>query len=60
MPRLIEVIAMNVLIFIASISTKLFNTVYHYHGAPVKYVTIFSDKYFTGALKNLYYVVMSI
>ena len=33
---------------------KIINTVYHYHGAPVKYVTIFSDKYFTGALKNLY------
>ena len=54
MPRLIELIVMNDLIFIASISTKLFNTVYHYHGAPVKYVTIFSDKYFTGALKNHY------
>ena len=54
MPRLIEVIAMKDPIFIASISTKLFNTVYHYHGAPVKYVAIFSDKYFTGALKNLY------
>ena len=53
MPQLIEVIAMNDLIFIASISTK-FNTVYHIHGAPVKHVTIFSDKCFTGALKNLY------
>ena len=54
MPWLIEVIAMNDLIFIAHISTNLFNTVYHYYGAPMKYVTIFSDKYFTGALKNLY------
>ena len=54
MPWLIEVIAMNDLTFIATISTKLFNTIYHYHWAPVKYVTIFSDKYFTGALKNLY------
>ena len=54
MPWLIEVIAMNVLIFIASISTKLFNTVYHYHGAPMKYVIIFSDKYFIGVIKNLY------
>ena len=49
--------------FLYSLQVSLqnyFNTVYHYHGAPVKYVTIFSDKYFTGALKNLYYVVMSI